>query len=191
MTLLIDSILKHVPLTADDITRIPACFESVKTHRHQYLLREGDICRYEFFVLKGCCRQYELDATGKENVVQFSVEGWWMTDLDSLLQEKPSLFNIDVLESGEILQINKQQLYQLFQDIPAVAQYYHIISQRSSAALQRRVLFLQKPAMERYQEFVSRYPFLETRLAQHQIAAYLGITKESLSRLRHKIARGE
>lgn len=142
MILLTDSILKHVPLTADDITRIPAYFESVKTRRHQYLLREGDICRYEFFVLKGCCRQYEVDTAGKENVLQFSVEGWWMTDLDSLLHEKPSLFNIDVLESGEILQINKQQLYQLFQDIPAVAQYYHIISQRSSAALQRRILFL-------------------------------------------------
>jgi CRP-like cAMP-binding protein len=191
MTLLTDSILKHVPLTAEDIARIPAYFESVKTRRHQYLLREGDICRYEFFVLKGCCRQYEVDTAGKENVLQFSVEGWWITDLDSLLHEKPSLFNIDVLESGEILQINKQQLYQLFADIPAVAQYYHIISQRSSAALQRRILFLQKPAMERYQEFVSRYPFLETRLPQHQVAAYLGITKESLSRLRHKIARGE
>lgn len=187
--LLTDSILKHVPLTAAEISRIPAYFESIKTRRQQFLLREGEICRYEFFVLKGCCRFYETDSSGKENILQFSVEGWWMTDLDSMLQEKPSAFNIDVLESGEVLQINKQQLQRLFKDIPAVEQYYHIISQRSGAALQRRILFLQKPALERYQEFVNRYPFLETRLAQHQIAAYLGITKESLSRLRHKIAK--
>jgi CRP-like cAMP-binding protein len=189
MQLLTDSILKHVALTEEEISRIPAYFERVKIRRHQYLLREGEICRHEFFILKGCCRMYESDAEGKENVLQFSVEGWWMTDLESMLHEKPSVFNIDVLESGEILQINKQQLYQLFHDIPAVERYYHIISQRSSAASQRRILFLQKSAMERYQEFVDRYPFLETRLPQHQVAAYLGITKESLSRLRHKIAK--
>ncbi|MBS0027525.1 Crp/Fnr family transcriptional regulator [Chitinophaga sp. 22321] len=187
--LLTDSILQHVALTEEEIARIPAYFETVKTHRGQFLLREGEICRYEFFVLKGCCRQYETDDAGKENVFQFSVEGWWMTDLDSMLHERPSVFNIDVLEAGEILQITKAQLHLLFQDIPAVERYYHIITQRSGAALQRRILFLQKPAIERYREFVTRYPFLETRLPQHQVAAYLGITKESLSRLRHKIAR--
>ena len=112
-----------------------------------------------------------------------------MTDMDSLLSEMPSMFNIDVLESGMVLRIGKQQLEKLFKEIPAVERYYRIISQRSHAALQRRVLFLQKPAIERYQEFVSRYPFLEKRLPQHQVAAYLGITPESLSRLRSKIAK--
>jgi CRP-like cAMP-binding protein len=187
--LLIESILKHVPLTEKEKKRIPDFFESVKIRRHQYLLQEGQVCRYEFFILKGCCRQYEADAEGKENVLQFSIEGWWITDLDSMLTEKPSLFNIDVLEAGEVLQIDKQQLDKLFNEIPAVERYYRIISQKAFIALQRRILFLQKPAIDRYLEFTHRYPFLETRLPQHQIAAYLGITRESLSRLRNKIAK--
>lgn len=189
MKLLTDSILQHVPLRDADIKRIPGYFESVRTRRRQFLLREGDVCRYEFFVLKGCCRQYEKDATGKENVLQFSVEGWWITDLDSMLSGQPSRFNIDVLEGGEVLRITRQQLEQLFNDIPAVERYYRIISQRGYIALQRRILSLQKPAIERYRGFVSCYPFLETRLPQHQVAAYLGITPESLSRLRRKIAK--
>ncbi|MEZ2440748.1 Crp/Fnr family transcriptional regulator [Chitinophaga sp. RCC_12] len=189
MKLLTDSILQHVPLRDADIKRIPGYFEPVRTRRRQFLLREGDVCRYEFFVLKGCCRQYEKDATGKENVLQFSVEGWWITDLDSMLSGRPSQFNIDVLEGGEVLRITRQQLEQLFNDIPAVERYYRIISQRGYIALQRRILSLQKPATERYRGFVSCYPFLETRLPQHQVAAYLGITPESLSRLRRKIAK--
>ncbi|PSL46523.1 CRP-like cAMP-binding protein [Chitinophaga niastensis] len=144
--LLIESILKHVTLTEEEQKRIPDFFDAVKTRRHQYLLQEGQICRYEFFVLSGCCRQFEIDIEGKENVLQFSIEGWWITDLDSMLTNKPSLFNIDVLEG-------------------------------------------QKPAADRYQELTSRYPYLEARLPQHQIAAYLGITRESLSRIRNKITK--
>lgn len=189
MKLLTDSILQHVPLCDADIKHIPGYFESVRTRRRQFLLREGDVCHHEFFVLKGCCRQYEKDTTGKENVLQFSVEGWWITDLDSMLSGQPSQFNIDVLEGGEVLRITRQQLEQLFNDIPAVERYYRIISQRGYVALQRRILSLQKPAIERYRGFVSCYPFLETRLPQHQVAAYLGITPESLSRLRSKIAK--
>lgn len=184
--LLIDSILKHVTLTEKEQRRIPDFFTSVRTRKHQYLLQEGQVCKYEYFILKGCCRQFETDAEGKENVLQFSIEGWWITDLDSMLTQQPSLFNIDVLEGGEVLQIDKLRLDELFTEIPAVERYYRIISQKAFIALQRRVLFFQKPAIERYEEFITRYPFLEQRLPQHQIAAYLGITRESLSRLRHK-----
>lgn len=187
--LLVESILRHVFLTEEEKTKLPAFFEPLKTKRRQYLLREGEVCRHEFFIVKGCCRQYETDAAGRENVLQFSVEGWWMTDMDSLLSGEPSMFNIDVLESGMVWRIDKQQLESLFAEIPAAERYYRIISQRSHAAVQRRILFLQKPAIERYQEFVRRYPFLEKRLPQRQVAAYLGITPESLSRLRNKITK--
>jgi cAMP-binding proteins - catabolite gene activator and regulatory subunit of cAMP-dependent protein kinases len=184
--LLIDSILKHVPLSEKEQQRIPSFFQSLRTRKHQYLLQEGQVCRYEYFVLKGCCRQFEVDEEGRENVLQFSVEGWWISDLDSMLTQQPSSFNIDVLESGEVLQIDKVKMDELFNEIPAFERYYRIISQKAFIALQRRILFFQKPALERYEEFVTRYPFLEQRLPQHQIAAYLGITKESLSRLRRK-----
>jgi CRP-like cAMP-binding protein len=85
MQLLTDSILKHVALTEEEISRIPAYFERVKIRRHQYLLRDGEICRHEFFILKGCCRMYESDALGKEIVLLFCVDGWCMTDLESML----------------------------------------------------------------------------------------------------------
>lgn len=182
--LLIDSILQHVPLSEKEQQRIPSFFQSLRIRKHHYLLQEGQVCRYEYFVLKGCCRQFERDEEGREHVLQFSVEGWWISDLDSMLTQQPSLFNIDVLEGGEVLQIDKAKLDELFNEIPAFERYYRIISQKAFIALQRRILFFQKPALERYEEFVTRYPFLEQRLPQHQIAAYLGITKESLSRLR-------
>ncbi|MCW3463975.1 Crp/Fnr family transcriptional regulator [Chitinophaga nivalis] len=188
-TLLIANILKHVSLSESEQQRIPGYFEWRKTRRRQHLLREGELCDHEYFVLKGCCRQYAINREGKENVLQFSIEGWWITDLDSVVTGRPSLFNIDVLEGGEILQISKAQLTRLFDDIPAVERYYRIISQRAFIALQRRIFFLQQPARERYEAFVASYPYFETRLPQHQIAAYLGITPESLSRIRHKITR--
>lgn len=189
MQLLINGITAHVTLTNEAIQRIPAFFEPMETKRADLLLREGQVCRHEYFVLNGCCRQYETDAAGNTNILHFAVEGWWVTDLDSMLAETPSLFNIDVVEAGTVLRISQQQLEALFLEIPAVERYYRIISQRAYAALQRRILFLQKPALVRYQEWLARYPFLEKRLPQYQIAAYLGITPESLSRLRNKIAK--
>jgi len=160
-----------------------------RLRKHQYLLQEGELCQYDHFVIKGCLRQYEVSEDGKENVVQFGFENWWMTDWHSMLTNTPSIYNIDALEDAEILMIERSRLEQLFRDIPSLEIYFRKILLHAFSALQRRILYLQKPADERYADFFRRYAHFEQRVAQQHIASYLGITRETLSRLKSQQAK--
>ncbi|HVI46386.1 MAG TPA: Crp/Fnr family transcriptional regulator [Chitinophaga sp.] len=189
--LLIKNFGKYVSLTADEINKIPAFFVHKKVPRKKLLLEEGSVCQGDYFVIKGCLRQYETDAEGRENVVQFALEDWWISDLYSMFTNTPSVYNIDALEDAEVLFISHANQEALFREIPVMNIYWRIIMQHAFVALQRRVLFLQKPLEERYHDFLQRYAYFEQRIPQHQIASYLGITRESLSRIRGAVLKNK
>lgn len=182
--LLLQNFSKHVTLTSEEIRLLPQFFVHKKIRRKQYLLQEGNICKADYFVISGSLRQYETDNEGRENVVQFALEDWWISDLFSLYSGTPSLYNIDALEDSELLELDLPRQQQLFEAIPVMNIYWRIIMQNAFAALQRRLLFLQKPLDLRYEDFLQHYSHFENRIAQHQIASYLGITRESMSRIR-------
>lgn len=184
--LLIKNFCRYITLTDEEKNRLPEFFRHKKIARKRYLLEEGEICKADYFVIKGSLRQYEVDNEGRENVVQFALEDWWIGDLYSMFTNTPSIYNIDALEDSEVLALDPAQQEQLFTAIPQMNVYWRIIMQQAFIALQRRVLFLQKPLEDRYQDFLKRYAYFEQRIPQHQIASYLGITKESLSRIRNK-----
>ncbi|MET7001531.1 Crp/Fnr family transcriptional regulator [Chitinophaga defluvii] len=177
-------IAKYVTLNDQEQEIFCAALLHKRFRKHQYLLQEGEQCQYDHFVLKGCLRQYEVSEDGKENVVQFGFENWWMTDWHSMLTNTPSVYNIDALEDAEVLLIERGLLEQLFKEIPPLEVYFRKILLQAFSALQRRILYLQKPADERYADFFSRYAYFEQRLSQQHIASYLGITRETLSRLK-------
>jgi len=182
--LLIKNLSRHISLTDEEIKRLPAFFKHRRLRRKHYLLQEGDVCKADYFVIKGCLRQYEADEKGKEHVIQFALEDWWISDPYSMLTNTPSIYNIDALEDSEVLEIDARHLEEIFTAIPKMNIYWRIIMQNAFVALQRRVLFLQKPLQERYDDFLKRYAHFEERIPQHQIASYLGITRESMSRIR-------
>jgi CRP-like cAMP-binding protein len=164
-------------------------FTPKKLRKRQYLLQEGDVCKYQAFVEKGTLRSYTIDDKGAEHILQFATEGWWIADLYSFLTDEPSVYTIDAVEDTEILLINKSSWNLLMQDIPQFEHYFRILLQNHLISTQRRVMqSLSDSAEEKYVKFVATYPDCVQRFPQHMIASYLGITRETLSRLRKQIS---
>ncbi|MEI6948970.1 Crp/Fnr family transcriptional regulator [Paraflavisolibacter sp. H34] len=186
--LILDNIARAgVPLSEAESGVLQSLFTHKKYRRNQYLLQQGEVARYETFVLKGLTRTYELDDKGQEHVLFFGPEDWWVGDLYSFLSGAPATCNIDCLEDTEVLQISKGSLDRLYAEVPQMNLYFRLKLQNAFIALSRRISSsLSKPAVQRYQEFLEQYPRLEQRIPNHQIASFLGITPQSLSRLRSR-----
>jgi CRP-like cAMP-binding protein len=187
--LLHEKINEIVPLTGEEFARVKAFFISRKLRKRQYLLQEGDVCRYQAFVEKGILRSFTVDEKGGEHILQFASEGWWMADLSSFLTEEPSIFNMEALEEVELVLIDKSSWNQAMEAIPKLEHYFRILLQNHLVATQKRLMqSLAEPAEERYKRFSKTYPSCVQRVPQHMIASYLGITRETLSRLRKQMA---
>jgi len=185
--LLLKNLGKHVSLTNDEAAIIQTLFVHRRFRKRQFILQEGDISRYETFIIKGITRTYETDEKGQEHIVQFGPEDWWIGDMYSFLSDTPSVYNIECLEVTEVLQITKANQEKLFNQVPKMERHFRILLQNAFIALTKRVASsLTKSAGERYEEFKTTYPHIDNRVPNHQIASYLGITPQSLSRIRGK-----
>ena len=153
------------------------------------MLREGEICGFESFVTKGLFRVFHIDQNGFEQILYFAIEDWWITDIDSFTNQRPSQLFIEALEDSEVLLISKKDKELAYETIPAIEKLYRIMTQKTHVALQRRMIDnLSKTADQRYIDFTAKYPTLAQRLSNIQIAAYLGISHEFLSKIRKKIS---
>ncbi|MET3535189.1 Crp/Fnr family transcriptional regulator [Chryseobacterium limigenitum] len=189
--LLYKNISRHISLSEDEFQRFSEPFQLKKFQKKETVLREGDYCLFEGFVVNGCFKVYFLTEDGFEQTLYFAVESWWITDLDSLINNVPSTLNIEALEDSEVLMISKKEKELLYETMPQVEKLFRIMNQQSSVALQRRILSLMnKTADKRYLEFLEKYPTLEQRLTQQQVASYLGISHEFLSKIRKKTMLG-
>lgn len=187
--LLFKAINEKVTLTEDEQETCKTFFTPKKLRRKQYLLQQDDVCKYTAFVEKGVLRSYAIDDKGSEHIVQFALEGWWVSDIYSFLTSEPSIFNIDALEDSELLLLTKKTNEDMLQRIPKMERYFRILSQNSLVALQRRLIgSLSKSAEEKYTNLVETYPNIIQRVPQHMIASYLGVTPETLSRIRKQMS---
>lgn len=186
---ILNNIARLIRLTEEEEQYFTSLLQTKKLRKRQYLLQEGDVCRYEHFVNSGCLRTYHIDEKGVEHVVQFAPEDWWIGDMYSFITQTPARLTIDALEDSEIFYFDKAAEEKLFAQVPKFERFFRLLLQNSFVAQQNRILStMSDPAEERYRKFVARYPHLEQRLPQHQIASYLGITPESLSRIRRQWA---
>ncbi|WP_207515371.1 Crp/Fnr family transcriptional regulator [Longitalea luteola] len=182
---LVNTLSKYVTLTPEEVTIVGSLFTFRTFRKHQYILQEGEITRHETFIVKGVTRTFEVDEKGQEHVLQFGLEDWWVGDLYSFLTETPAKSNIDCLEDTQVYQITKPNLETLYEKVPKMERHFRIVIQNAYiAAIKRVASSLAKSATERYLDFTSQYPQIEQRVPNHQIASYLGITPQSLSRLR-------
>ncbi|MDJ1493778.1 Crp/Fnr family transcriptional regulator [Cytophagaceae bacterium DM2B3-1] len=176
---------RNIQFNEEQIALIQSAFHYRKFRKHQYILQQGEIARYDTFVIKGILETYLVDEKGQKHIIKFSPEDWWANDLYSFHTEQPTNYNIDCLEDSEVLQITRKELEELIERVPPLHQYYHITYRNSIIAYNRRIASsLCNTALERYQEFIIRYPQIEQRVSNHLISSYLGITPQSLSRLR-------
>ncbi|KAA9327583.1 Crp/Fnr family transcriptional regulator [Hymenobacter busanensis] len=180
---------QRLPVSDQQVAAIEALFEPRQLRRHEVLQPAGEVARFGAFVVRGCLRSFVVDDKGKEHILQFAPEQWWVSDQHSLLQHTPALFAIDAVEDAEVLLFDAtfyRKLPHLTPDFPA---FFHRLLQNSMHAMQKRlVLTLSASAEERYLDFVQTYPTLALRLPQRMIAGYLGVTPESLSRIRRELA---
>jgi len=187
---IIKNISQHIQLDDGEADYFLSLLQPRTIKRKEYLLRPNEVCKYESFITKGCLRTYTIDNTGLEHIVMFAVEEWWTGDLYSFLTQTPGNFIIDALEDTDLLQISKDDLEKLYECVPKFERFFRLILQNAFVAQQQRINHnLSFTAEERYLYFIKKYPQLEQRLPQKQVAAYLGITPEFLSMIRRKLAR--
>jgi CRP-like cAMP-binding protein len=178
-----------ISINDDELNFCKTLFLPKKLRKRQYLLQEGDVCRYQAFVEKGALRSYRIDEKGTEHILQFALEGWWVTDLSSHLTGDASCFSIQALEDSELLLLSRPSWDSLMQRIPSFEHYFRIIIQNHLIATQKRVMQSHtETAEEMYLKFVQTYPEHIQRIPQHMIASYLGVSRETLSRLRKSLA---
>ena len=190
------SLQKHirefVDISDEKLEKYCDAFISQKIKKKNFLLTEGSICEFEGFVVKGCFKVFHTDRNAAEQILYFAIENWWISDIDSFVNGIPSKLTIQALEDSEILLISRESKEKLYQEMPEVERLMRLKFQRSIIALQRRIIDnLSKSSEERYIEFLQDYPETARRLTNIQIAAYLGVTPESLSRVRRKIVKKE
>ncbi len=187
----IDQLIAHfrksVPLTEADVRIVSDSFELVELNRKQILLYAGDYSNHMRFIAEGCLRSYFMDKEAKEHIIQFGIEGWWVNDLYSYLTDTPAKQFIQAIEPSKVLQIHKQRLEKLYDQVPAIERFFRVKIQKAYVALQERTIdAMSKNAEDRYLDFRAKYRDIEQRVPQYMIASYLGITPEFLSALRKK-----
>lgn len=191
-----ESLLKYInqhatkPLTENEVELVKSAFLPKKLRKKQYLLQEGDVCKHFAFIVKGAMRQYSVDNKGIDHIVYLSIENWWVGDRESFVMLTPSVYNIDAWEDSELLLITRADLLKLLSHVPAMAEMGRLMDEKNSIAMQRRLnASISFSAEKRYEDFENSYPDFIQRFPQHMIASYLGITKETLSRVRKQISK--
>jgi len=173
------------PLTDDDKALIRQNFTPVRLRKGQYILQAGDICRKFAFIVKGAMRMYFVDDKGLEHIVRLGIEDWWMGDRESFIYQTPSRFHIDALERCDLLCMTLENANELEEKVPAFRQMMNKLDERNIMANERRLTAaISFTAEKHYMEFADCYPELVNRFPQHVIASYLGINKDTLSRVK-------
>ncbi|HEX2617326.1 MAG TPA: Crp/Fnr family transcriptional regulator [Flavobacteriales bacterium] len=163
-----------------------------QVEKGEVLLHQGDVASHAYIVVHGCLRSFVTDAQGKEHILQFSPEGWVAADLKSLVRQVPAVHSIDALEPTQVALMNDASTAELENaDVAWLRAHIHGLRNRVIVLTDRIAHLLASDARTRYLDFVQTYPSLVQRLPQKLIAAYLGITPESLSRVRRQLVEQE
>lgn len=181
---------KTHPLSALDKEIIHDVFIPKKLMKGELLLREGDLLKYGAFVCKGFLRSYVIDNKGKEHIIQFAPENWWISDKGAGAEGTRASCFIDAIEDSDILLIDQAGHFKMMEQVAAYSKSFQAGMQKRSAAKDKRIVHsLVADAEERYHDFIQTYPSIAQRVPQHMLASYLGIAPETLSRVRRKSMR--
>jgi CRP-like cAMP-binding protein len=190
MQLLLQNIAKHIGLSADEESLFLSKI-SIHTFEAKYvLLNPGEICTYSYFVNSGILRSFTINDNTVEQVLHFATEGYWISDLYSLLSKKPTNLFIQVLEDAELILLAKDDQEALYTQIPKLERFFRILTENALVANQERLMdSLSLTAEERFEKFCRKHPSLIQRIPQKQIASYIGVTPEFFSKMKGRLLR--
>lgn len=180
---------KRIPITDQQLKEVEALFKTKKVEKGKILLQLGEVCQYTYFVTNGCLRSYVIDDKGKEHILQFAIENWWISEQISFINHEPSMYFIDAVEDTEFIQTDENGWNEFHKVVPSAIDMNRKLQLNSLRSFQKRLVsHLSASGEQRYLSFIKTYPPLALRLPQKMIASYLGVTPESLSRIRKELA---
>ncbi|MCT2562008.1 Crp/Fnr family transcriptional regulator [Chryseobacterium herbae] len=189
---IIRNVSRFIDLTEEEQKTFTDLLNCQTFPKKTVLLKEGEICQFEGYIHKGCVRLYCLDDSGTEVTLLFAIEDWWISDIASFQEQKPSKVYIEALEDSEIYVLTPATKEKLLQEIPKFERVFRMLVQRNLSTLQNRLVdTISKTASDRYLEFIKVYPSIPQRVAQYYIASYLGVSKEFVSTIRKRLASKE
>ncbi|MBE9463944.1 Crp/Fnr family transcriptional regulator [Dyadobacter subterraneus] len=188
--LFIKYIQRIIVLTEQELTEFTSVFIYKKIKKKQFIIQPEFPAKYRTYVLKGALRSYVIDHDGVDHTIQFALEDWWVSDLNSYIYQKPATMFVVAVEDSDVLQIDYETEQRLKQSNHKFETFFRITAERTAAFHQRRIISsLTRTAEERYNDFLERYPAVSQRLPQYVIASYLGMTTEFLSKIRNRKVR--
>jgi CRP-like cAMP-binding protein len=188
--LVLKNVCKHISLTEEEKDFFISLVEP-KTLKKKWLHHEsGEICKVSTFVTSGCLKGYTIDKDGGEHILNFAFADWWIADLYSLISQKPGVLNIEAVTDTHVLLLTRDNQEKLYRKVPAFERFFRILIENSLVASQQRLINnMSMTAEERYLQFINKYPTVLEYVPQHNIASYLGITPEFLSKIRARLAK--
>lgn len=186
----IKEIFKDLSFSDEEVKIIESVFHKVSFKKGDIILKSDDSVDFQYYILEGCLRTYHIDLHGKEHTVQFGIKDWWISDYTAFFSTSKAIMNIEVIQDTIMYRISRRDKEQLYAQIPKIETFFRKKLERAFAAFQKRILSnLSQPAKERYLNFVKTYPNIEKSIKNYHIASYLGITTESLSRIRKELSQ--
>lgn len=187
--LLLKYISNYVHLTDEEVNFLESKITIRNYLKGQYIVQQGDVCKYQCFVLSGCTKTFYVDGEGQEHTLMFSIENWWTSDMGSFITQTPADFNVQCLENSELVMFSYEIMEDLFSQIPKLERFFRQIIEKGFVATQKRIVRgFSLSAKEQYIYFREQYPEIEQRIPQYMIASYLGITKEFLSKIKSQLS---
>lgn len=190
-TEIISIIFKDLSFTSEESQLLARTFKKLQLPKHSLLLEAGQHVYYQYFVVNGCMRTYYIDPEGKEHTVQFAIADWWISDYTAFFNNSKAVMHIECIQDATLFKISKQDIEMLYEAMPHFESYFRKKMERAFASFQKRIISnLAQSASERYLNFIHTYPNIEQNVKNYHIASYLGITTQSLSRIRKELVQG-
>lgn len=184
----IKEIFKDLSFSNQQIKIIESVFHKVHFKKGDLILKANNKVDFQYYILEGCLRTYHVDKHGKEHTVQFGIKDWWISDYTAFFSNSNAIMNIEVIQNALLYRISRKDKELLYTQIPKIETFFRKKLERAFAAFQKRILSnLSQTATERYLDFIKKYPNIEKSIKNYHIASYLGITTESLSRIRKEL----
>ena len=186
LELFVNYIKRHIALTDVEVEYLNSIVKVTKVKKRQFIVQPDFVCKYRSYVVSGTFRAYLIGNEGSDHTIAFAIDDWWISDYNSYIFQQPATLFVEALDDSTVIQLDYNAEQLLRETHPKFEKFFRIITERSFAFLQKRMLSaLSKTAEERYEEFMEKYPKVAGRVPQYTLASYLGMSTEFLSKIRN------